>query len=88
MNLQHLDGCEVRILDHSETVQVDFVKNSKIFIGAPAAWVVACIGWNSCMGCSFLFLVCSPASHNPALCLSVQPPAVSQCFFETLRTAP
>jgi hypothetical protein len=33
MNLQHLESCEVRILDHSETVQVDFVKNSKIFIG-------------------------------------------------------
>ena len=34
MNLQHLDRCVVKLLDHSETVQVDFVKNSKIFIGS------------------------------------------------------
>ncbi len=33
MNLQNLDNCVVKLLDHSETVQVDYVKNSKIFIG-------------------------------------------------------
>jgi hypothetical protein len=33
INLQRLENCEVRLLDHSETVQVDVVKNCKIFIG-------------------------------------------------------
>ena len=32
-NLERLDNCEVLLLDHSETVQADYITNCRIFIG-------------------------------------------------------
>ena len=36
-NVTTLDGCEVMLLDHMDQVQVDDVKNSKLFIGTSRA---------------------------------------------------
>jgi len=50
-NLTNLDNCEVMLLDHSDQVQVDVVKNSKLFIGMwrVVSWEMSCLCCNSSM---------------------------------------
>lgn len=57
-NMSNLEDCEVLLLDHSETVQVDEVRNCRIFIGTGCLLLCACV-W--CWVCVFFsrWLACS-----------------------------
>ena len=94
-SLQNLENCEVQVLDHSETVQVDVARNCKIFIGELASArcgsrlrlasltrrLAVCCAW--CVLCAVVVVVVVVFFW-----CALQPPAASLCFCGTSRTAP
>jgi len=48
-NLEHLDNCEVRLMDHSDQIQVDFLTNCKVLIGPSCESVFV----RDCSDCEF-----------------------------------
>ena len=36
-NIEECEGCEIMLLDNSDTIQIDYCKDCKIFIGALAS---------------------------------------------------